>query len=138
MTFRLALLVGVFLVVLPRLPGAWFGGSVAVAVVVALPFAVLGRLGHSKVERIPGKSGLSMSPRMRALVGHRWGWFAVVGIWLVAFLVLPSVVLRLVALVPSANLEFRGWWSTLLPATTFLVVHTLAVSLPLLPRRVVA
>lgn len=135
---RLALLAVLIVIVFPHLPGVRFSGSALVAIVVAVPFAVLGRLGHSSVHvsRVNPDNGgvVTKSSSMEALTARPWGWIVVAGVWATGFLIVPSLLLRLFALVPSTHIEFRGWWSTLLPAVLFLLVHVLAVSVASRPR----
>lgn len=132
MLLRVALLTLLILIVFPHLPGVRFFGSARVAIALAVVFAVLGRLGHSKLEAssVNPDTGavVSRSRSMQLLTARRWGWLVVIAVWVAAFVVIPSLLLRLLARVPAVRMEFRGWWSTLLPALLFLLVHVLALS----------
>lgn len=132
LSLRITLMTALIVFVFPRLPGVRSSGSAVMALMVAGVFAVLGRLGHSPVEvsSVNPQTGavVSKSRTMHALTARRWGWVVVLIVWTVAFLVVPSLLLRLFALIPATGMEFEGWWSTLLPAVLFLLVHALAVS----------
>ena len=99
---------------------------------LAVPFALLGRLGHPSLEvsSVNPETGwvVSKSRSMEALTARPWGWIVVLAVWATAFLIVPSLLLRLLALVPSSRLGFYGWWSTILPTVLFLLVHVLSLS----------
>ena len=129
---RGALLAAIFMLVFPRLPGVGFSGSALVALLLAVPFAILGRLGHTPtaVSSVNPDTGwvTTKSHSMAKLTARRWGWLVVAAIWITGFLILPSLLLRMFALIPATHLEFTGWWSTFLPALLFLLVHVVSLT----------
>lgn len=136
---RLVLNTALILIVFPHLPGVRFSGSVLVALMLAVPFAVLGRLGHSSVEVAsanPETGGTwSQSANFQKLTARPWGWIVVAAVWAFFLLAVPSFLLHLFALVPNTHMEFSGWWSALLPTVLFFLVHFLAVSIASRPER---